>query len=352
MPSLTFDTLPRALKNGEPAPVYYVFGAENLLKDDAVRLILDRALDPSLRDFNFDQRSLATLDPESLTALLETLPMMAERRVVVLRDLEQLKRKTRLKATLERYLEHPSPETVLILVQASAEDKPDPALTRRSTTVEVGHLKPDRVPRWIAHQAGLSQTTLTPEAIQHLIDVVGPDLAVLRTEIEKIASLGAGEAVTVEQVAALLGVRREETLPRFRDLVFAGKAGEAAAILGPLLEQGGMSGVKIVAQLGSAVVGIGMARSWYDRGLRGNALSRKLMERIRVIRPFGIGDWGEETSRWASLAPRWPEARVGAALAALLAADRALKTTRISDERGVLLDLVFQLTEQRRGEAA
>ncbi len=77
MPAHSFDTLLRSLQKGGPAAVYYLHGAEDLLKDEAVRMILDRALDPSLRDFNFDQRSAGQLDPEAVIVLCATLPMMA-----------------------------------------------------------------------------------------------------------------------------------------------------------------------------------------------------------------------------------------------------------------------------------
>ena len=76
------------LKKGELAPLYYLYGTEDVLKEEAIQAILDRALDPSLRDFNLDQRSAGQLDSESLHSLVNTLPMLAERRVAVVRDVE------------------------------------------------------------------------------------------------------------------------------------------------------------------------------------------------------------------------------------------------------------------------
>ncbi|HET7471364.1 MAG TPA: hypothetical protein VFJ81_16900, partial [Gemmatimonadales bacterium] len=81
MPAQTYDALLRSLAKGELAPVYYLHGPEDILKDEAVEAILDRALEPGLRDFNFDQRSAGQLDPEAIFTLCTTLPMMATRRV-------------------------------------------------------------------------------------------------------------------------------------------------------------------------------------------------------------------------------------------------------------------------------
>jgi hypothetical protein len=48
---------------------------------------------------------------------------------------------------------------------------------------------------------------------------------------------------------------------------------------------------------------------------------------------------------------RWPARRIGTALRAALEADQALKSTTISDERGVLTDLVLRIGV-RSAEAA
>ena len=76
------------------------------------------------------------------------------------------------------------------------------------------------------------------------------------------------------------------------------------------------------------------------------------MTTLLRIRPFGLPEWRAEAEKWARWAPLWPDLRVRDGLRAALAADRALKNTRISDERGVVTDLVLRLTEHRWGEAA
>src|SRR5207247_2029192 len=44
MAGLTVDALLRSLKQGAPDPVYYLRGEEDVLKDEAVRVLLDRAV--------------------------------------------------------------------------------------------------------------------------------------------------------------------------------------------------------------------------------------------------------------------------------------------------------------------
>src|SRR2546430_3092611 len=156
MGALTFDALLRSLKQGVPDPVYYLHGDEDVLKDEAVRALVDRAVDPAARDFNLDQRSAPELDAEAFHALVNTPPMLAATRAVVVRGLEQLKKTAKLRQELLRYLESPNPTTLLVLVQAAGE-APDAELVRRTTAVAVEPLPPARVERWMAHRAGRSE---------------------------------------------------------------------------------------------------------------------------------------------------------------------------------------------------
>src|SRR5258707_9442604 len=146
MAPLTLDALLRGLKKGAPDPVYRLQGDEDVLKDEAVRALLDAAVDPGARDFNYDTRFAPDLDAEALYSLVNTPPMLAERRAVVLRGVDQLgKRKSKLRDELVRYVDAPNPTTILILVTAPGED-PDPELSRRAPDGAPPALRPRPLP--------------------------------------------------------------------------------------------------------------------------------------------------------------------------------------------------------------
>ena len=103
MASAGEKALHAALKKRVFDPVYYLFGEDDFLKEQATRdLDRRRRSDPSTRDFNLEMRRAGELDAEALDALLGTPPMLAERRVVVLRDVDKLKKGAR--TLLDRYL--------------------------------------------------------------------------------------------------------------------------------------------------------------------------------------------------------------------------------------------------------
>src|ERR1041385_2743555 len=147
MPKESFETFSRLVRSGEIPPAVYLYGEEDVLKDEAVRAIVDRVVDPGLRDFNYDQRSAGQLDPEAVETLCNTLPMMAERRLVVIREVEAWTRRAHGKAAMLRYLEKPAPKTVVVLVQGAARrggdrdrDEPGPGPSRLARTAEGGPL--------------------------------------------------------------------------------------------------------------------------------------------------------------------------------------------------------------------
>ena len=79
MASAGEKALHAALKKRVFDPVYYLFGEDDFLKEQAARDVIDAAADPATRDFNLEIRRANELDAESLDALLSTPPMLAER---------------------------------------------------------------------------------------------------------------------------------------------------------------------------------------------------------------------------------------------------------------------------------
>jgi len=338
-----YESAFRAALKGEVPPVWYLVGREDLLKDELIKAVVAKVLDPAMRDFNLDQRTATALDPESLGTLLNTLPMMADRRVVILRDVEGWQKRSRGRAALLRYLERPSPETVLILVHGAGDPDPDDDLARASVVVPCNALEPARALRWLEKRAAAAGLALPQDAAEHLLRVTGGDLGTLEAELAKLAALPEGTGITRDLVGSLVGVRHGETIFDWRDALFEGDAPRALALLGPVLDQAGVSGVKLVSLVGNTLVGLALARAHHDRGQQGSALERTIFQALRQARAYGLPDWKGESARWARWVGTWPPARLAAATRVALDTDIALKNTTLSDDRALLAELVLRL---------
>lgn len=354
MPTLSVAALRKELKAGKLRPVYYFHGPEETLKDEAAQALLDAALDPSLRDFNLDQRTAQSLDAESLHALLNTLPMMADRRVVILRDVEALKKKGNARSALLAYLDHPADGTLLILLQSASQkderdDKADADLAARTPSTVFAGLDTDEAMAWVDRTARKLGVTLTPEAVRHLVAAVGPELALLRLELQKFSALETAGPIDAKLVGELVGIQFGETIFDWRDAILAGDVARALRLTSPLLDQSGVSAVGLVTLLGSSLIVVGVARAQHDRKVSGYALNKAVFETLMRTRPPRIGDWKgfvNDVVRWT---PDWPQGRLRRALDATLTADTALKGTRLSTDQAVLTDLILHLAPPAGG---
>ena len=349
---LTLDALLRSLKKGAPELVYLLYGDEDVLKDEALRMLVDAAIGGEAnRDFNLDARFASDLTPEQFHALVNTPPMLAERRAVLVRGMEHLgKRKTKLRDEVVRYLAAPNPTTVLALAYGAGEE-PDADLARAATAVLVEPLSPERIPRWLQHRAGILGVTLEPEAVKLLTDAVGSDLSALSRELEKLAGLTADthRPATAADVTGLVGVRKGETVYDLVEAALARNVARAAHLVERVLEQAGMSGVRIISLLGTHLVGTALARAERDRGAR--RLPDTMFRHLLATRPYGLRGWKEEAARWSEWSANWTAQELSGALKAALAADIALKTATVSDERGIVTQLLLGFAKMNQ-EAA
>ena len=357
-PATAHRALNAALKTGAFAPVYYLSGDDDYQKDAAARLLVDAAVDPATRDFNLEQRRAAELSAELVDALLATPPMLAERRVVVVRDPAALRKDAR--QVLDRYLARPASDTVLVLV-APAGAKADRALQQAAGpgAFEFAPLTEDRLPRWITHHAEQALgVAITPEAARLLQAAVGNDLQQLTAELDKLASYAVGtdaapntraRTIDEEAVAAIVGVRRGETLGDLLDAVARQDAPVAAALVPHVLGLPKSNAVTVVMALATQTLALAWGQARRARGVSPAALGGfsgpdSFMTLLKEQGAAYTGrPWGEAVRAWTAAVDRWTPATLDRALALLLEADVALKETRLSSDEQLLTGLVLAL---------
>ncbi|HEX5435598.1 MAG TPA: DNA polymerase III subunit delta [Gemmatimonadaceae bacterium] len=343
--------------------VYYLYGEDDFLKGQAVRALIESAVDPATRDFNLDIRSAAELDAETLGSLVGTPPMMADRRVVVIRDVAALKKAPR--AMLDRYLDQEprhvrdgaaDTDIVLVLVSAGGDKaKPDRALASHALAVEFAPLTEDRVPRWIVHYVDTElHASITPAAASLLQRAIGPDLPLLASELDKLASFANGSEIDEAAVSAVVGVRRGETLGDLLDAVAHRDAARALDLLTHVLEQPKTTGVSIVMALTTQMLALAWGGAMHqERGLSGHRLESEYYPFLKGAGGAVTGrPWGEAVKAWVQSVDQWDAHSLDLALTHLLAADIALKETRVSSDHQLLSNLLLALCAPAAAPAA
>ena len=168
-----------------------------------------------------------------LNGLVMTFPMMADRRVVVIRNFDSI-RKDRKKAVCGVIAG--TPETTLVVVEgdsAKLSPKPKSGLLSES-------FKPvyeNRLPGWIRERFRARGRSVEDGVIGLLINNVGTMLRELDSEIGKMAvAAGDGERITEEVASRVVGQFKRDTVYGLCNAVGLGNLELAAKILANLLE--------------------------------------------------------------------------------------------------------------------
>jgi DNA polymerase-3 subunit delta len=328
-----------ALQDKQFSPAYYLYGEDEYLKEEALRHLLDAAIDPATRDFNLDQRRGSELDGESLASLTAMPPMMAERRVVVVRDVTALKKDAR--AALDAYLAKPAPD-VLVIVTSPADAKPDKSLVSSTVAVDCTGLTGAQVPKWITSRVEKTlQTTITGGALELLIDSIGSDLGQLATELDKLVAYSGGKEIDEDAVAAIVGMNRDETPGMLLDAIAARDSARALALLPGVLRQPKTNGVLLVMGLTTQMLALAIGRA------RNVPAARAANEYFNILRAgssnMTMRAWGEATSAWARAHGKWSAEDLDHALAVLLQTDVSLKQSRVSGDEQILASALLQI---------
>jgi len=342
------DTIKRRAFDG----AYFITGEDDYQKDDAVRQLVAAALEPALRDFNLDTRRAADLDPEPLGVLLSTPPMMAERRVIVLREVNAIRKEAR--KALDQYLKNPAADLLLIMTGAAGA-KADAGLSASATVLEFDFLTGDRIPKWITHHATIELgIRITEPAVELLQAAVGSDLHQLAGELDKLVSYAQGrnEEINEDAVTAIVGVRRGETQADLLDAVADRNISRSLELIPHILSQPKTTAVSVVMALSTQMLAISWGRARLDEGLSRARLAQEFFDLLKETGAFTGRSWGSATAVWARAAERWTRDALDRALDSLLEADVALKESRVSSEEQLLATVVLSLCAADERNAA
>ncbi len=323
------EGLTRALNRGARGGVFFLLGEEEYLKEEAARAIIDAHLDSVTREFNLDQLRGGTLDAERFASICRTPPMMADWRVVVVREAQAIATSARLRGIVEEILAKPVPGLALLLI-AQLPDRSKSRfydiLSRQATTAEFSLLGSDDLPGWLIAWAEQHGVALEPTAARALGAAAGPGLGVLVHELAKLVEyVGDRRRITTQDVSTVVGPVPRQNRWDWIDTVSDRDFGSAREGL-TLLLNSGETGVGLVIGLGTQFLRLALTAAGGERALRD-----QLPPHQRWL-----------AGRLARQAERWTPSELDHALDDLVRADRLLKSTSLSEGQ-IMQELLLRL---------
>ena len=314
--------------------MYYFYGAEEFEKEEVLKVLTEAVVAPAYRTFNLDVFLAEEMDVSNAINQAMTFPMVAPRRMVVIKRIERLAEGA---ATALLPLIQSPPDTTVLVITA---EKPDARkklfleLRKAATAVEFRVPYDREIPDWIAQRVGAAGRRIEAEAAHLLQMSVGSHLRELSNEIDKLMiSTGDREVITRDDVVWVVGNTRGATIFELADAIGRRQVGGAMQILKRMLEQG-ENPVGMVAMLIRHITILRKA-SW----LMGQRLPRAQMAAQLKVPPFFLNGYLEQ-------ARGFDDGALWEAYEALLEADNRLKS-RARTPYIVLSNLVYRICRAR-----
>lgn len=192
-----------------------------------------------------DERAMALYEPKADDAKiadvfdeLRTVPFLASRRVVLLKDAESFIKENA--EALEKYLESPSPSGVLLMTTLSWDGRLriSKKIQAAGCLVEIAEFKSFQLPPYITAYAQQTHAIrLDASCSRLLIELIGEDPGRLCSEIDKLVIYVAPrKSVTPQDIEALIGHNRTFGAFEVIDSVVSGNAGPAISRLRNMFE--------------------------------------------------------------------------------------------------------------------
>jgi len=213
---------------------------EPFLAERAVQRFVAHYVDPSLKDLCYGVYFADEADPNDIVMTAQTMPFLAERRVLLVHNAEHYDTAS-ASAKLLAYLDAPSESTVLLFIAARIDKRSKfyKACERGAVLVECPELKEADVVQWVRAEAESLGKKIETDAAHQLVARAGTRLGDVFNAITLVSNYVGGEdTIRAKDVTASCADVAEEEVWALTDAISVSDTGEALGALRRILELG------------------------------------------------------------------------------------------------------------------
>ncbi|MBC7370039.1 MAG: DNA polymerase III subunit delta [Bdellovibrionaceae bacterium] len=308
----------RDLEKGELAPLYFLFGEEPYLLNQCVDRFKYAVLSEGAIDFNYSLFYASDADISSVRDAVETLPMMAPKRLVILKEAQELTDKEW--GTLDSLITTPVESTVFVILASRVDKRKKQIRLMLETADCVEFKKPydSQIPGWVKYIAGTLNLDIAEDAILLLSKLVGSHLTEIEGELRKLADfVGDRKRIEVSDVAQAVSRSKEENVFDFTRAIGESDRVRALEHLVHLLDQG-QNEIGIVSLLARHIRMLLTVKRGTDQGLSGAKLAQ-----FAQVPPYFLENYVMQSRLWTVK-------KLEQTMVVLAETDKALKSSPLS----------------------
>jgi DNA polymerase III, delta subunit len=192
------------------SPIYYLYGEEPFFIDVISDYIERNVLSDDEKAFNQQIVYGKDITIDALIHYAREYPMMAERRVIIVKEAKELNRTI---ANLEPYVKNPSPTTLLVICYKYGKIDGKTKLAKelnKYVSLESKKLYESDTLKWITKYLKDNNYTITQVASQLLVNFLGTDLGRIANELNKLKIiLPKGTEITPSHIEENIGISKD-----------------------------------------------------------------------------------------------------------------------------------------------
>lgn len=200
-----------AIKKGAYKPIYFLMGEEPYYIDKVADFIEENALKEEEKGFNQMVLYGRDVSVEEIASNAKRFPMMADRQVIIVKEAQDLSR------TIEKlveYADNPQPTTVLVVCykykKIDKRKKLYKSIAKTGVVFESKRLYENQVADWIKKELEGKNYSISPKAVQMLVEFLGNDLSKIDNELNKLRLIcQQGTTISPELIEENIGISKD-----------------------------------------------------------------------------------------------------------------------------------------------
>lgn len=274
--------------------IYLLYGGDDFSLGEKLASLKEDVEPAEMRDFNITLLEGAEVTFDRLRSTCDTVPFMADKRMVVVdglltsfeargafrtgtRGASQPVRSLGEWDKLSDYLRQ-VPETTVLAFTDRRLTESNPLLAGIRPLAKVLTFPLPTGPelrQWIVRRAAMGGIEIEPRAVQALADNVGSDLRVIDSELQKLALYRWGHVVMLQDVREMVANVREANIFAAVDAALEGRSGVAIRMMHQLLDSG-RPATYLITMMARQVRLLLLAKELKARGVAHTDMGRRL----------------------------------------------------------------------------
>lgn len=332
--------LKAAIRSKQPGQLYFFHGEEVFLLQHYLGQLRKVILDELTESFNYHRFNNENFDLRAFSEAVENLPMMAERTMVQVDDIDLFKLPEDSRNKVVDILADIPEYCTVVFVYETVEFKADKRLKKlwevvsRGSIVEFDKQSQRDLVAWITRHFAAKGKSISQDLCVYLLELTDGTMTSLRGEIDKIAAFSGADSICRADIDAVTEPVLDAVVFRMTDMLGSREYAKAVDMLQKLLKMQ-QEPIVILGAVGGYLRRLGTARTLCDRGLPAGEL----------MKLCGLSDYAARKTM--SAARQFSRGFFKKAMELVLETDRKMKTS-YDDPQRLLETLILQLAQEAR----